>query len=136
MVIGSHVGIAVFIPSAPSANFVFKLNLHLPIREFHSKYGSLGFNPSGALLYIGAIGAQELWIAMAPLEYFDGSDGQTFDMKDGHGDTCLSMPHYHMMVAFWGTILAELPGRNFYIFDHSANLNRGPADFNHWTNIM
>jgi hypothetical protein len=135
MVIGDRPGLDVLIPAAPSANFVFNLTLRMPIRQFHAKYGSLGFNPSGSMLFIGTIGSQNLWIAMAPLEYFDGI-GESFDMSDGHGDTRLTAHRYRILVSFWGTILAQLPGRNFFMFPYEAQLDRGTPDFINYTNVM
>jgi hypothetical protein len=136
MLIGATPGLRVFLQSTPSPSFVAELNLHLPIREFRAKYGSLGFNPTGSMLYFGSIESQHLWIAMAPNTYFDGS-GEKFEMNEAHGDTRLSARHYRMVIAFLSTIFAGLEDRHFYYFEeYKVNLGDGQVNFDDNTNLM
>jgi hypothetical protein len=98
MIVGTDIGVDMFIPQVPPAMYTAVLNLHLQIKEFHSKFGRLGFNPSGTILYVGSTGADDLWLAMAPDTFFNG--------VEDHGDCCLSTHHYqnhdHLSILCFG----------------------------------
>lgn len=136
MIVGKSIGLSVFIPLSPSPTFTLTLNLKLPIREFRSKYGTLGFDPTGCMLWIGTGHAEDLWLAMAPNAYFDG-DGTNFEMSEGYGDTRLSTVHYRIVVSFMNHVLIQIPGRAFYEFDpYAVDLDAAEPNFHLHLNAM
>jgi hypothetical protein len=115
MIIGNRPGIDMFLPKVTPALFSIKLNLKQPIKEFRAKYGMLGFNSSGAMLYIESQPSEDLWIAMAPNEFFEGQGH--FEMNEAHGDTRLSDRHYRILISFLIFILLKLRNHNFIIMN-------------------
>jgi hypothetical protein len=115
LVVGSDVGIDMFIPNiATNHQYAISLNLQLQIKPFKAKYGTLGFNPSGAMWCLGQTLSEDLWLAMAPNEYFE-NNGTDFRMSEKHGDTHLSRVHFRIMQIFMISMLAKIEGKHYYI---------------------
>jgi hypothetical protein len=136
LIIGKARGVDMFIPQAPPHTFTVTLNLRLPIKEFRAKYGTLGFNPTGAMLFVGQTSAEDLWIGMAPFAFFE-EEGEPFDLSDKHGDTRLSTRHYRIMVAFIAFALSRLPERNYTVSSqYGINLDAPSPKWSDHFNIM
>jgi hypothetical protein len=136
MIIGQASGLDVFIPRHPHPTFTLTLDLRLPIKEFKAKYGILGFDPAAAILYIGSTSAEDLWLALAPNDYFDGIS-QPFRLDQGHKDTRMSARHYRIVIAFLSYAMTKIPGRDFYIFNkYSIDPDGDTANFGAHSNIM
>jgi hypothetical protein len=136
MLIGRASGLDVFIPSQPHPTFTVTLDFHLPVKEFKAKYGVLGFDPSGAILYIGSTSAEDLWLGFPPNDYFDGI-ANAFRLDEDHQDTRMSARHYRMVIAFLSYAMTKIPGRDFYIFDkYSIDPDGDAANFGAHSNIM
>jgi hypothetical protein len=115
LIVGSGVGIDMFIPNmATNHQYAISLNLQLQIKPFKAKYGTLGFNPSGAMWCLGQTPSEDLWLAMAPNEYFE-NNGTDFRMSEKHGDTHLSRVHFRIMQIFMISMLAKIEGKHYYI---------------------
>jgi hypothetical protein len=120
LVVGASRGLAIFIPHVlVDHTFSIELNLRLQIRQFRAKHGTVGFNPTGAMWCVGKTRSEELWIGMAPNEYFD-DDTRTFVNAKDCGDTRLTMRHVRIMQAFIVSLLAQLHGRQFEFEDPYA----------------
>ncbi len=136
MIVGKSIGLSVFIPQSPSPTFTLTLNLKVPIREFRAKYGTLGFDPTGCMLWIGTGYAEDLWLAMAPDAYFD-NDSAKFEMSEAYGDTRLSTAHYRMVVSFISHALTKIPGRAFYDFEpYAVDIEAAEPNFHLHLNAM
>src|SRR4051794_30118609 len=94
LIVSLKMGIDMFIPKSPSPTFTTTLNFHLPIKQSCAKCGTLGFSPAG-----------DMWLAMAPNKFFDGSN-------DLHG----SNVNYRIMISFLASTMAMVPGWHFYTF--------------------
>lgn len=117
-------------------NYNFALDLKKPYRDFKGKYGKLGFDPKGRILFIGKSRNDDVWLAMAPWSFFDDS---TDNMPAGHvtGDTRLSAKHYRMLVMFFAHLLSQLPDRGFTCIDkYGVHLSDPDPLFFVFTNIM
>jgi hypothetical protein len=136
LLIGRNVGVEVFLPSHPTPGFMVTLNLKLPIKQFYAKYGTLGFDPAGAILYIGQNASEDLWIAMAPNQFFEDSSSRT-GLNKSEQDRRLTGRHYRIMVIFLSWILTKLDGRGFYLFDmYDFDLDSISPNFERNSNIM
>jgi hypothetical protein len=115
LVVGASIGLDMFIPKVlVDHTFSIELNLHLQIKQFRGKHGTLGFDPTGAMWCIGATSSVDLWIGMAPHEYF--LDGDFVPVKD-RGDSRLSGRHYRIMLTFVVWLLTKLRARGYELAD-------------------
>jgi len=117
-------------------NYVFNLDLTKPYRDFKGKYGKLGFDPKGRILFIGKSRNDDVWLAMAPWSFFDDSAD---NMPAGHvtGDARLSTKHYRMLVMFFAYLLSQLPDRGFTCIDkYGIHLSDSDPCFFIYTNIL
>jgi hypothetical protein len=117
-------------------NYVFQLDLTKPYRDFKGKYGKLGFDPKGRILFIGKSRNDDVWLAMAPWSSFDDSAD---NMPAGHvtGDTRLSTKHYRMLVMFFAYLLSQLRDRGFTCIDkYGVDLSDSDPSFVIHTNIL
>jgi hypothetical protein len=113
LVVGASRGLAMFIPHVlVDHTFSIQLNLRLHIKQFRAKHGTVGFNPTGAMWCVGQTRSEDLWIGMAPNEYFDDADLPFHKAKDC-GDTRLTKRHTRIMQTFIVTLLTRLRGRQF-----------------------
>lgn len=137
LVVSGHVGFWAATPNVPvDHNFVLSLDLSQPYRDYKGKYGKLGFDPKGRMLYIGKCKNDDVWLAMAPWEFIDGGDE---GCPAGHvtGDTRLSKRHYRMIVMFFAYHLESISDRGFTCHNpYGASLDDPDSDFGIHTNIM
>lgn len=114
------------IPNVDSDHtFSLKLNLSQPNRSFNNKYGKLGFDPKGRMLYIGQCRNDDIWLAFCPWATLDHAADE---VEAGYctGDTRLSTAHYRMTVMFFAKALSWLSDRGFTLAaDYEINLD-GP----------
>jgi hypothetical protein len=116
--------------------FNLALDLKKPFRDYKGKYGKLGFDPKGRMLYIGKCRNDDVWLAMAPWSFIDGTDE---DVPAGHvtGDTRLSTRHYRMIVFFFAYILQSIRDKGFTCDDpYGVSLTDPEPCFTIYTNIM
>lgn len=137
LTVSSSIGLWAATPRTGSDhNFTFNMDFHQPYRNFKGKYGKLGFDPKGRMLYIGTSKNDEVWLAMAPWTFLDG---MADDIAPGHvtGDTRMSGPHYRMIVMFFAYVLASLEDRPFTCDDpYGPSLSNSDVNINLYTNIM
>jgi hypothetical protein len=71
LVVPKNMGLDAVIPNRiADHNFGFQMTLKHPNRAWLAKNGKLGFAPKGRMLYVGTASGQQVWLAMAPLEFF------------------------------------------------------------------
>ncbi|KAH7920877.1 hypothetical protein BV22DRAFT_1179673 [Leucogyrophana mollusca] len=105
MVVSRSIGLHAVLPNiAADHNFKFTLNLRQSYREFRSKFGKLGFNPTGSMMAIGQCGGLEVWLGF-PL--FD--DGEPEEAPKARGDTRLTAKRHRMVVMFFAHVLSRMP---------------------------
>lgn len=113
LVVGSSRGLAMFIPDVlVDHTFSIELNLRLQIKQFRAKHGTVGFNPTGAMWCVGQTRSEELWIGMAPNEFFEEGNSE-FVPTNESGDTRLTTRHARIMQSFFISLLTKLRGRQF-----------------------
>ena len=117
-------------------NYALTMDFKKPYRDFKGKYGKLGFDPKGKLLYLGRSQNDDVWLAMAPLTFFEES-GESVPPGHVTGDTRLSTKHYRMIVMFFAHLLSNLAARGFTCIDtYGISLtDTDPCWFIH-TNIL
>jgi hypothetical protein len=116
LVVGSNIGLDVFIPNVlTDPTFSIRLNLRLHLKQFTAKYGTLGFDPTGAMLCIAQTPTEDLWIGMAPDRYFCGTE-PPFQLAEKYGSTQLSTKHLQMLRIFICHVLSLIQSRNYYLF--------------------
>lgn len=137
MAVSSEPGLWAAIPNVNSDHtFSFKLDLKKPIRSFNNKYGKLGFDPKGRMLYIGQCKNEDVWLALCPWATLDNAAD---DVEAGYcsGDTRLSTPHYRMIVMFLAKALSSLSDRGFTLeADYEVDLFGPHPNFFLTTNIL
>lgn len=128
LVKGSDIGFHAILPNnANDLNFIFHMDLHQPGRTFKSKHAELDFTPDGRLLYIGrSRGKDEVWLAMAPLEYFNTTreHGESINPSP---QQCLAGKHYWMIVMLFAYLHdTAFPGKAIYCTDPYPDLDNEP----------
>ncbi|EPQ50156.1 hypothetical protein GLOTRDRAFT_97197 [Gloeophyllum trabeum ATCC 11539] len=115
-VVAKSIGFEAVIPNDHGVRWQFTLDLSKTHWTFPLSNAFLGFDPTGAMMYVGAVGEERVWIAMAPRDFVDG---QVAPLKPGTGDgsTRMSIQHsraivhflmYAMLDAFPGTRIGDL----------------------------
>jgi hypothetical protein len=128
LVIGDNVGFDAILPNvANDPHFVFALDLHQPARTFRDKHANLGFSLDRTMLYLGkSQGKDNVWLAMAPDEFFEQNISFTMKHKE-IAPTCLLPIHYWMMVMFFAHVITEaLPRREIYCTNQYPDLSYLP----------
>lgn len=137
MMVSGEIGLWATIPNVDTDHtFSFKLNLSQPQRVFKNKYGKLGFDPKGRMLYIGQCRNDNVWLAFCPWATLDKAAD---DVEAGYctGDTRLSTAHYRMAIMFLAKALSALPDRGYTLdADYDVDLSGPSPDFFLTTNIM
>lgn len=137
MTVSSVIGLWAAIPNVRSDHtFSFKLILDQPYRDYKDKYGKLGFDPKGRMLFIGQCRNDNVWLAFCPWATLDKVAD---DVEAGYctGDTRLSTAHYRMIIMFLAKALCSLSDHGFTLAaDYNTDLDSPKADFYLSTNIM
>lgn len=135
LLVGTTCGIDTFIPLQPVHDFTITVDLHRPTKQFRAKYGTLGFNPSSSMLYVGSTSAEDLWLALAPEMYIEGTPAD-FHLRDRY-DSRLSARQYRMIIAFLAQVFQSLEGREFYVTNpYEFDPDGLSPEFDSHTNLM
>ena len=104
--VSAGIGLDAFIPNTSAVhNYEFSLSLNYPARNYRSKYAKLGFDPAGAMLWIGRTpAAEDAWIAMAPNEALE-LDCPLVPPGTSGGPTKMKPLHYRILTAFLSCML-------------------------------
>jgi len=128
LVVSAKIGFDAILPNISNdPNFVFHLDLHQPARIFKSKHANVGFSLERCMLYIGTSrGKDNIWMAMAPDEFFDTS-GSHRDAFPSSGPSCLLGRHYWMLVMYLAHVITTaVPAREVYCTDTYPDLSDNP----------
>jgi hypothetical protein len=128
LIVSAHIGFDAILPNIPNdPNFVFHLDLHQPARIFKSKHANIGFSTERCMLYIGiSRGKDNIWLAMAPHEFF-GTSGSHTDTFPSSGPSCLLGRHYWMLVMYLAHVIATaVPAREIYCTSAYPDLSDNP----------
>jgi len=92
-------------------NWVFNLDLGIPIRQFRAHYSNLGFHTTGCMLYIGRQGQEDAWIAFVPNEQIFRGDHPL--MSSARKDTTFLKPdRFRQFAAFLNKALSDMAYRD------------------------
>ena len=130
LTVGNCLGLSPLLPNTQSdLLFCFDLDLRGQIREFKGKNAMLGFDPAGMMLYIGKCRSEDVFLAMAPNEFFEGHY-QPKRAGFSSGSPQMAKRHYRqtvMMLAHFIAQVRELPywnNESVYTLDlHSEDPN-------------
>jgi hypothetical protein len=92
--------------------YEFTLEMETNYRTFSAKFAKLGFDPTGAMLWVGrSPSAEDVWLAWAP------TDSLSIDCEDVPPGTCrgstnLSTRHYRMSTMFMASMLKAIGYRD------------------------
>ncbi|KAG1772198.1 hypothetical protein EV702DRAFT_1048672 [Suillus placidus] len=140
LVVSGKISLHAFLPrTIADHNFTLTLNLRLQCREFHLKFGKLGFDPTGSMMAISEGQSTELWLGFCPVSNIEDIDlaNQSPLLNEKHGDTCLTAVHYCMGIMFIAYLLNQIPSMPVHMM-----YPYGPRkDFKEWkiedaTNIL
>lgn len=129
LVQSASIGFHAILPRvANDLTFIFHLDLHQPCRTFTSKYVDLDFSPDRRLLYIGrSRGKDEVWLAMAPAEYFLKDQALPRHARMAVLPTSLEGSHYWMLVMLFAYFLnRKFPGGSIYCTVPYPDLESNP----------
>ena len=105
--VSRDIGLAAFIPNtAEDHNFSLPLDLTRSYRLLTAKYGKLGFDPSGACLFLGMYKEEEAWFVMRPRVL----DPSYRDRLGKNINTRLSNNHCRMIILFLSLMLSKIEG--------------------------
>lgn len=128
LVVSADIGFDAILPNIPNdPTFAFHLDLHQPARIFKSKHANVGFSTERCMLYIGkSRGKDNIWLAMAPHEFF-ATSGSHRDTFPSSGPSCLLGGHYWMLVMYLAHVIATaLPAREVYCTHAYPDLSDNP----------
>ena len=99
--VSKGIGLDAFIPNTATVhNYEFSFSLNYPSRNYRSKYAKLGFDPAGAMLWIGRTpAAEDAWIAMAPNDSLD-LNCPLVPPGTSSGATRMKPEHYRILTSF------------------------------------
>jgi hypothetical protein len=119
--IGNDIGLHAFIPKAEIMyNFEVEFQIHNRNRQFTAKYAKLGFDPIGAMQWIGRSSwSEDLWIAWVPIEN-DVNDTPAGQIS---GSSIMSNKHFKISMMFFAEML-----KRSYIQDITVNTNYPDLD--------
>lgn len=130
--VGKGLGLGALIPNQ-HANSMYEIHLEFKqrIRNFHTKYARLGFNPRGSMLWIGKTpSSEDIWIAWVPETVIDGEDE---DIEEGN--TSLAERHYRATVMFFAAMLSAIGYRDIIVSEQYPDLT-SQEDFVNASNIL
>ena len=135
--VGNSIGLWAAIPNvAHDFTFVFTLDLSLPIREFPTKHGQIGFDTSGRMLFIGKSRSEDVFLALAPKTFIAGLDKEC-PAGSSSGDTRLSKAHYRCVAMAFAKGLSKLNNRGFTcVQPYQIELGGTNPMFANHTNIL
>ena len=108
LVVANAIGIDILLPNVENDHrFNFEMNLKCPQKQFKGKYGMVGFDTKGCMLFIGRANNEEVYLAMAPNEFLLGHYEVT---PAGHssGSSTMSRRHYRQMVMMFSHFLSMI----------------------------
>lgn len=110
--VGRGLGLGPLVPNSRVLHtYEFKMDLQQPTRQFTAKYAKIGFNPAGAMLWIGRSSASEdVWLAFAPKIFAEGGhyDDEATVHWRGPRATALEQPHFRCVVMFLARMLCNI----------------------------
>ena len=116
LTVSSELGLWAAVPKYADHHFTFELDLQTPIRAFRAKYGKLGFDPKGRMLYIGRANCEDVYLAFCPKSFLDDPhSAEEVDLRKCTGETALSPKHYRMAVLYIATALQNIPGSPYTV---------------------
>jgi hypothetical protein len=138
LTVAKGVGFASILPNARSCHrFGFDVDLRKPYFSFKGKHAMLGFDPAGAMLYIGRSSDEDVFLAMAPNEFIRG---RAEPCPPGHssGSTVMSRRHYRQTVMMLAHFLALIPQLAFFNIGevYAQDLDSSRPHFEGITNIL
>jgi hypothetical protein len=110
MAAGKDIGLDAILPRDDvnvDPNWVFELDLTMPIREWTSHYVNLGFSFDGCMLYIGRRGREEVWLAFAPDSWIQDELADA-GPSTSNGPTQLKPERFRRFAAFINLALNDM----------------------------
>ena len=134
--VGDRIGFDAAIPTEANRLWTASLNLRSPYRDFKCKYGCLGFDPAGRMLYLGQRDGEDIWLGMLPQSFLDSYD-DNLPAAYSSGDTCLTARHYRQLVMIIASVLHRMHNRAFYCHDiYEIDLDGALPYFEKFTDVM
>ena len=105
-------------------------------RDFKCKYGCLGFDPAGRMLYLGQRDGEDIWLGMLPQSFLDSYD-DNLPAAYSSGYTCLTARHYRQLVMIIASVLHRMHNQAFYCHDiYEIDLDGALPYFEKFTDVM
>jgi hypothetical protein len=117
--VGNGLGLGSVIPNQ-TINSMYEIHLDFNhrMRNFHTKYAKLGFNPKGSMVWIGKTpSSEDIWIAWVPQSVIDGEEEEIEE-----GTTSLAETHYRATVMFFARMLSEIGYRDVFVSEDYPDL--------------
>ena len=134
--VGDRIGFDAAIPTEANRLWTASLNLRSPYRDFKCKYGCLGFDPTGRMLYLGQRDSEDIWLGMLPRSFLDSYD-DNLPAAYSSGDTCLTARHYRQLVMIIASVLHHMHNWAFYCHDiYEIDLDGALPYFEKFTDVM
>ena len=114
LTVGNRIGFSPLLPNARSdPRFCLHMDLHMQYKDFKTKNAMLGFDPAGRMLFLGRCRNEDVYLAMAPKEFFQDNFVPT---KAGYstGPSTMSTRHYRQVVMMLAHFLAKVSALSFF----------------------
>jgi hypothetical protein len=137
LLVSASIGLHAIIPNkSEDPGYSFNLSLTQPYRPFAQKYATLGFDPAGRMLFVGTVGLDNVYIALAPRRALNGS-AERVPNGSCSGSTHLKQRHYLAVCSFLAWAMKRQKLCNIYSARNGyPDIVKGPAAFKRETNIL
>lgn len=140
MTVANRIGLSAILPNVDSAHqFGLELDLKKEYREFKGKHGTLGFDPTGCMLFVGRSNNEDVFLAMAPDEFIANPAARRDARKRAAGSSRMSRRHYRqvvIMLAFFMSSLERHPFIRLRQDPYEIDLESGKEKFDEFTDAL
>ena len=107
--VANCIGLSPLLPNAALGHrFCFEMDLKMNILDFKGKHTMLGFDPAGSMLFIGHCNHENVFLAMAPKQFFRGCFIPS-KLGCSSGSSVLSTCHYRQIIIMFAHFLSKIP---------------------------
>lgn len=140
MTVANRIGLSAILPNVDSAHqFGLELDLKKEYKEFKGKHGTLGFDPTGCMLFVGRSNNEDVFLAMAPDEFIANPAARRDARKRAAGSSRMSRRHYRqvvIMLAFFMSSLERHPFIRLGQDPYEIDLESGKEKFDEFTDAL
>jgi hypothetical protein len=138
LTVAKQMGFGPLLPNAANAHmFSFDMDLKRATHQFHGKHSMIGFDTKGSILYIGQAMNVDVYLAMAPNAFLNGS-APACHAGYSTGPSTMTTRHYRQIVMMISHFLEKVADRAYYTLGdpYGIDLDSASPNWGWFTSIM